>query len=250
MAFIPESDMRLRGRRDCGVEGSKAAQEIRESLRMTALQHREPRPVPQYLTRPDRHFNYVNADIFEHNRTWLNRIAEKPTHDFPHGGKHVTAERKRMAPSPIITPEVITHFSGSVKRMHAHNVSAEKLRALWSDGREAAKRDYADRASTLPSPIPYQNPLKVLPPIKTGAKPVPGRSRSSLDVVPRNAEPKIMGFAGMGSACAPDPERNPKDRRSWRTNAVPGTELAFYGERKQSLVPKGQLAGAPAWADS
>ncbi len=227
MAFIPESDAVIRCKRRCGVDGRKVAAEVRESIRYTALTGQEPNPVPVYLTRPDRHVNYANAEIFAHGQSWLRSIAEKPTWDYPPGGKQMSQQRRHPQPSPIITPEYITTISGSVRRMGAVDIPPEKLRSIWSEGREVAKRDFAAKMAQTPSPIPYQNPPSRLEPIKIGTKPIAGRSNMFADSRP--PQPNcVMGFKGVGNHLQA-PTRPPK---VFGSSAVPFSDLPFYGERK------------------
>lgn len=234
MAFIPESDWVYRGRRSCGFEGQRANEQQRESLRHTALTGHEPSPVPMYLTRPDRHVSTVNANIFSNSRTWLNRVAEKPTHDFPGGGKRVGAERRNLTPSPIITPEYKASITGSVRRMGPVDIPPEKLRTIWSEGRDVAVRTYAESVAHAQSPIPFQNPLPArLQPLRTGTKTIVGRSDTDLDARPPPAN-CVDGFRGMGNRIEYGSVQKPQ-RHSVRSSAVPYGELGFFGERKPPM---------------
>eukprot|EP00672_Neobodo_designis_P017280 CAMPEP_0174850336 /NCGR_PEP_ID=MMETSP1114-20130205/19174_1 /TAXON_ID=312471 /ORGANISM="Neobodo designis, Strain CCAP 1951/1" /LENGTH=240 /DNA_ID=CAMNT_0016084791 /DNA_START=50 /DNA_END=772 /DNA_ORIENTATION=- len=238
MAFIPESDFRLRGKRQLGFEGSDAATAVRQSLRQTALVGQESRPIPQYLTRPDRFKSDQGATVFSNSRTWLNRVAEKPTHDFPAGGKRVGSERKSLTPSPIVTPEYMATITGSVRRKGALEIPDAHLRAIWSEGREAQKRHFATHTADTPSPIPFQNPLPPrLAPIKVGTKKIEGRSDTSLEARPAAAV-SVLGFAGMGNRT----EAVVRPVKETPTHCVPGSQLPFYGERKPAFASVGDAA--------
>ena len=232
MAFIPEADFRLRGKKQLGFEGSAAAAEVRQSMRQTALCGHESRPLPQYLTRPERYKSDEGAVVFSNSRTWLNRVAEKRTHDFPGGGKRVGTERTSMTPSPIITPEYMASITGSVRRQGAVEISDAHLRAIWSEGREAQKRHYATRTSATPSPIHFQNPLPPrLAPLKAGTKKIEGRSDITLDTRPK-ADVSVQGFAGMGNRFGAPPKKT----KETPSHCIPGSQLPFYGERKPAMA--------------
>jgi hypothetical protein len=227
MAFIPQSDWIYRSKRSCGIDGHDAVERTRAELRHKALTGQEMKPVPLYLTRPDRFVNDHHASIFSNNHSLLGYTADKPTHDFPNGGKHVGQQRRQFAPSPIITPEVITTISGSVRRMGAIDIPTEKLRTIWSEGREAAKRRYAEQTAATPSPIHFNNPLTQLEPLRSGTRAIEGRSDRNLDErLPKSVS--VMGFAGMGNRNDNAQKRTGGDK----SNAVPFGSLPFLGERK------------------
>ena len=235
MAFIPESDFRHRGKRQLGFEGSDAAAAVKQSLRQTALTGQAGAPVPQYLTRPDRFKSDQGATVFSNSRTWLNRVADKRTHDFPSGGKRVGTEAKSMTPSPIVTPEYMATITGSVRRKGALDLPETHLRAIWSEGREAQKRHFAMHTADTPSPIPFQNPLPPrLSPMKAGTKKIEGRSDISLEARPPAAV-SVPGFCGMGNRSQPAA----KATKEYPSHCVPGSQLPFYGERKPAMAAIG-----------
>lgn len=237
MAFIPESDFSRRGKATCGFEGDQAKSRALNEVRTLAKNGFETYRVPNHFAAgpENRQINYQHAAYFEHAPSLFRKLGDKLTHDFPTGGK-CTRVIPPVKPSPIVTPEVLTHITGSVRRMAPLDMSPEQLRNIWSDGRDRKVRDAAMDFSKKESPIAFHNPLKQLPPVKMGVKPVEGRSNTSLEIRPPDLH-CVSGFRGLGNHDEPSlRRRNTQLRASVKTHVVdPGT-LQFYGRRKSDWV--------------
>jgi len=187
-------------------------------------------------TTVDRQHCLTAAETMTAAKPMFRSLEAKPTNDFPHGGKGCGL-RPKFEPNPIVTPVMMTQITGSVRRMAPLDMSPEKLRSLWSEGRERMKRDAALDFASKESPIGFHNPLKVLPPVKMGVKAVEGRSNTSLEWRPADQN-CVAGFRGLGNKreLALE-ERNGHMRHCVRTNTVDPRSLPFYGQRKDQWVP-------------
>ena len=157
MSFIPVSDFKYPARRFCGWEGSAAAAGVRDEVKFIAKHGSD---VPSYIAKDNAYRKAVHAETFAASRTWLKGVADKPTWDYPSGGKlarpfHPTS----VTPSPITSIVNITQLSGSSKRMNVVEWTPERERALWFPGHLEARVAAASVMANCESVVPPAHPL-------------------------------------------------------------------------------------------
>ena len=171
--------------------------------------------------------NGAHAAIISGGRECFSKIAQKPTWDFPKGGKCAKKFVKPDFFETVNVPQRVSHITPHPKRLEPIVRNDTDLKKIWSDGRDREISNVAKRMAGTRSVIDSFNE-----PINQG--PAHFGKRIGEDVV-RKDVPRdhfVKGFSGVGNRY--EGQANPRPNRDLaiKTNAVPFNETKFMGRRK------------------
>ena len=154
-------------------------------------------------------------------------ISQKPTHDFPVGGK-VARSFVQPRVSPILNTQPPVSITACVKRLKPLDLPEAALQKLWSSGADAARTTDVKKIATQPSIIQYFNPVNNIV-CRPGHRLVPLKGPNAAPVPDEYC---VAGFKGVGDVRGAVRNAPSNQVAARRTHAVDSKDLHFFGERK------------------